>query len=134
MNETWPRALIVAAGGAVGCALRYSIAAYLTSRFGSAYPWGTTAVNLLGALVFGVVWSVTETSSAATAIRLFVLTGMMGGLTTFSTLAFEITEALMSRRAPVALLHTCVHAVVGVLAMWSGLNLGRLLTRVTPGM
>ncbi len=94
MEENWSRALIVALGGGLGSALRYLIASQLTTRFGTGYPWGTTCVNLVGALVFGVVWSASETSSQAPLLRLFILTGMMGGLTTFSTLAFEVTDAL----------------------------------------
>ena len=127
MEENWSRALIVALGGGLGSALRYLIASQLTTRFGTGYPWGTTCVNLVGALVFGVVWSASETSSQAPLLRLFILTGMMGGLTTFSTLAFEVTDALLNQRALVALTHTLLHAVLGVIVVWLGLSLGRVM-------
>lgn len=121
--------MVVAVGGGIGSAVRYLVAAVLTARLGADYPWGTTAVNLCGALIFGLVWSVSEGHTAAPLLRLFILTGMMGGLTTFSTLAFEITQGLLSERASVALTHTLVHAAGGFLMMWLGLGLGRLVLR-----
>lgn len=127
MEENWSRALVVAFGGAIGSAARYLISSQVTLRLGAEYPWGTTCVNLVGALVFGIVWGVTEVSSWQPLLRLFVLTGMMGGLTTFSTLAFEVTNALLSQRTLVALSHTLVHALLGVLLVWIGLSLGRVM-------
>lgn len=130
MEENWARVLVVAFGGAIGSAARYLVATELSARLGAEYPWGTTAVNLCGALIFGIVWSATEAHDGAPLVRLFILTGMMGGLTTFSTLAFEITQAFVNERTSVALTHTLVHAAFGLLTMWLGLGLGRLIARL----
>jgi fluoride exporter len=129
VEQNFTRVLVVALGGAIGSGLRYLISSHLTSRFGTDYPWGTTVVNLTGALIFGLVWSATETLALAPVIRLFVLTGLMGGLTTFSTLAFEVTDALFNHRAPVAVTHLLVHMLAGILVVWVGLGVGRVLLR-----
>jgi fluoride exporter len=130
VEQNYTRIFVVALGGALGSALRYVVSTELAARVGTAYPWATTTVNLVGAFVFGVVWSASEASLSAPLIRLFVLTGMMGGLTTFSTLAFEIADALFNQRVAAALVHTVVHVGAGVFAVWLGLGLGRVLLRV----
>ena len=130
MEQTWYNVLLVAAGGALGAALRYVVSACLLTRYGTAYPWGTTTVNLLGALLFGLLWSSSVGNTWTPTFRLFVLTGILGGFTTFSTLAFEITDALLNDRFLVAVAHATVHLIIGLAAVWIGMGLGRLVLRI----
>lgn len=79
-------ALFVAAGGALGCVLRYAVGVWLTRD----YPWGTIAVNLLGSflialLIFGAV----ERGLLGEETRLLLVTGVLGGFTTMSSFAYE---------------------------------------------
>ncbi|MFT3808374.1 MAG: fluoride efflux transporter CrcB [Micropepsaceae bacterium] len=86
--------LAVAAGGALGAVARYAMAGAVQRVAGGAFPWGTLAVNILGALLMGVVvegsarlWNIPAD------LRLFLTTGILGGFTTFS--AFSLETALI---------------------------------------
>ncbi|MGL5821713.1 MAG: fluoride efflux transporter CrcB [Sarcina sp.] len=82
--------LVVGCGGFIGAALRYIISAWAAAGIGKGFPFGTLIVNILGAIIIGFV---TEMSLRTTVIspttKTFITTGMMGGLTTFSTFSLE---------------------------------------------
>ena len=87
--------MAVAAGGAAGALTRYgTIVAF--DRFGwQGFPWAILAVNVAGSFLFGLIWSVLEERGAVSdGIRLLVLTGFLGSLTTFSTFAFDSAQLL----------------------------------------
>jgi protein CrcB len=78
------------AGGALGAALRFIIGDAMLRQFGNGFPWGTLTVNLVGAFAVGyvVVWLQTR-GSAALYWRAFAIVGIIGGLTTFSSMMLE---------------------------------------------
>lgn len=80
--------LAVAAGGALGAVLRYGVGLGLASRSG--FPWATLSVNVVGSLLFGllIVW-LNERLPAASELRVFLLVGVLGAFTTFSTFSWE---------------------------------------------
>ncbi len=88
-------ALAVMAGGALGALARYLLAGQVTRIVGVGFPWGTLVVNVLGALVMGVLvemmalhWSVSQ------AMRAFLTVGVLGGFTTFSAFSLEMANLL----------------------------------------
>ena len=84
------RVLLVAAGGAVGSALRYLVATVAVAWLGPAFPWGTLFVNLVGSFLIGLVQQLaTEALVLGEETRLFLTTGVMGGLTTYSAFSYE---------------------------------------------
>jgi len=84
------RLLLIAAGGAIGTTLRYLTAVLAARWLGTEFPWGTLIVNLVGAFVIGLVQQIgTETLLVPEDVRLFLTTGMMGGLTTYSAFSYE---------------------------------------------
>jgi CrcB protein len=84
------RVLLIALGGAIGSALRYFTAVLAVQWFGAGFPYGTLIANLSGAFIIGLVQELsTETTLIPDSFRLFLTTGMMGGLTTYSTFSFE---------------------------------------------
>lgn len=89
--------LVVATGGAIGSVARYLFGMWTVRTFGFGFPWGTLGVNLIGAFLIGVI---VELSAArlhlAPELRLFLITGIMGGFTTFSSYALEVS-AMMQR-------------------------------------
>ncbi len=94
--------LSVAIGGAIGSVGRYLVVVQLTRWLGIGFPWGTLAVNVIGGLVIGLLaelmalkWSVSPD------IRLFLITGVLGGFTTFSAFSLEVV-ALAGRGAMAA--------------------------------
>jgi CrcB protein len=87
---TWTRLLVVCLGGAVGTGVRYLVAIGAARWPGSAFPYGTLAVNVVGCFLIGLIQ---EMGAAALLLpdttRLFLTTGIMGGLTTYSTFSYE---------------------------------------------
>lgn len=89
--------LAVAAGGALGAVARYAMAGAVQRAAGGVFPWGTLAVNILGALLMGaIVEGAARLWTMPADIRLFLVTGVLGGFTTFS--AFSLETALMMEK------------------------------------
>jgi CrcB protein len=84
------RVLLVGLGGAFGSALRYVVALVGTAWLGPAFPWGTLAVNLAGSFAIGLVQQLAvESLVISESTRLLISTGVLGGLTTYSSFSYE---------------------------------------------
>jgi CrcB protein len=91
-----------------------------------AFPWGTLAVNLLGCFLFGLVWAAAAQRDWLTpTVRAVALTGFMGAFTTFSTYAFDSAHLLEEGRWIEAAANLGGQVVLGLVAMFLGLALGR---------
>ena len=116
--------LMLALAGAAGTLARYGISTLTHKLFAGVFPWGTFAVNMLGCLFFGLVWSLTESRLIiAGEMRLIVLVGFMGAFTTFSTFAFESAHMLRTEQWALALINLTVQNIVGVILILLGLKL-----------
>ena len=98
-------------------------------RGGWTFPWGTFAVNLTGSLAIGLVMTLLVTRGADPMFRLLLVTGFLGGYTTFSAFSFEALTLLEARRWDAAALYVIGSVMLGLLATALGLGLGRLLVR-----
>ncbi len=108
--------IAVSVGAALGSLLRWGMAASLNHLF-PALPPGTLAANLIGGYLVGVALAVLANApQLAPEWRLFIITGLLGGLTTFSTFSAEVVTALQHGRAAWALT-TVVGHVLGSVAM-----------------
>ena len=115
--------LLVVLGAAVGAPARYLTDRLVQSRHGTAFPWGTYTVNVVGSFVLGVVSAV----GPSPAVAALVGVGFCGALTTYSTFAYE-TFALAERRAlAVATANVVGSVAVGVAAAAAGHLLGGAL-------
>lgn len=82
--------LVVGLGGFLGAALRYIISCYSTKWFGGSFPFGTLFVNIAGGLFIGFILEIGKGAFAVPPnVQLFLTTGILGGLTTFSTFSYE---------------------------------------------
>lgn len=86
--------LLVGVGGAAGSVARYVLGRAVSKRAGDAFPWGTLAVNISGALLLGVVTGLDVPHGAA----LLLADGFLGAYTTFSTFMFEGFHLFRNRR------------------------------------
>jgi CrcB protein len=120
--------LFVAAGGAIGAALRYGVGIGVTARTGEAFPWHTLVINISGAFLIGMLLALPWVGmNAGAPWRLFLVTGILGGFTTFSTLSYESVELISQGRAFAGLANMFGSAVLGLFAAWLGLMAGRAL-------
>ena len=118
--------LFVAAGGAIGAALRYGIGLGITARTGEGFPWHTLAINVVGAFLIGMLLALPWTGmSSGAPWRLFLVTGILGGFTTFSTLSYESIELVSQGRAIAGLANMFGSGALGLGAAWLGLLAGR---------
>ena len=119
----------VALGGAVGAAARFAVSQWTGTRWGWTFPWGTLAVNLTGSLAIGLVMTLLLARGADPTYRLVLVTGFLGGYTTFSAFSFETLALLEARRWDAAAFYVIGSVGFGLLATALGLGLGRLLVR-----
>lgn len=101
--------LMVALGGAVGSSLRYLVTLASVRWLGAAFPYGTLAVNAMGSLLVGALAPVLVASpGVGPATRAFVLTGLMGGFTTYATFNHETLMLAVNGRAGLAVLNVAL--------------------------
>ncbi|MEN9544011.1 MAG: fluoride efflux transporter CrcB [Pseudomonadota bacterium] len=124
MNPTLAQAAVVGLGAALGGLLRWAVGLWLNPLW-HGFPLGTLAVNSVGGLLIGAIsaWLVQQPSEM---LRLLLVTGFLGGLTTFSAFSIESLYLLQRGEAGLALLHAGAH-LLGALACaalgWWLLNL-----------
>ena len=118
--------LLVAAGGAIGAALRHLVNVGALRLVGSGFPWATLAINIAGSFAMGVfVELLGRRFGGSNELRLFVATGILGGFTTFS--AFSLDFALLWERGDTAA--ALSYAMASVILSIAGLFLGLWLAR-----
>ncbi|WP_414714914.1 fluoride efflux transporter CrcB [Sporomusa sp.] len=121
--------LIVAIGGGIGAASRYLVSSWAAERFGSGFPYGTLIVNVAGCFIIGLFLAlVTDKIVVKPEWRLFVTTGFLGGLTTFSSFSYETMKLLQEADISLAVYNVLANCVIGFLATWVGINFARYLT------
>ncbi|MEY3605197.1 MAG: hypothetical protein RIQ49_2229 [Pseudomonadota bacterium] len=110
-------------GGSLGAALRWGLSATMNHRW-SAMPLGTWLANLLGGFLVGVAvaWF-SKHADMDPAWRLFVITGLLGGLTTFSSFSAEVVSMLQSERYQWALATVALHVLGSLLMTVIGIRL-----------
>ncbi len=120
--ELWLRLGIIGAGGFIGAILRYLVSGWIQERSGSiTFPFGTLGVNLLGCFVIGCISLLVETRSMfSVEMRSFLLIGLLGAFTTFSTFGNETLTLIRDGRMELAALNSCVQVFVGVAMVWLG--------------
>ena len=121
--------LLVGAGGFIGSVLRYWFSAWVFRMLDKPwFPFGTLAVNMLGCLVIGLIGGVADQRRVFDQeLRLFVFLGVLGGFTTFSAFAYETTTMLRDARMLGAWLNVGLQVFLGLLAVWLGGLVSRLV-------
>ena len=127
MTSTLTRAsvLAVSAGGVIGCLLRWLAGVWLNARW-SGFPLGTLFVNCVGGLLIGAALFWFERSPNEP-MRLLLITGVLGGFTTFSSYSVESLIMLQRGELLLALGHTLVHVLGSLAAAAIGFRLAQLI-------
>ena len=113
--------LVIAIGGALGSVARYLFSSAVLRATGSLFPAGTFAVNAVGCFVFGAIAGAAEQRVQLTPeLRLFLLVGVLGGFTTFSSYAFESFGLLRDGEFAWAAANLAGQVAAGLVGMWAG--------------
>lgn len=122
------RVLLIALGGAIGTVLRYLTSLLAARWFGAEFPYGTLIVNLSGAFLIGLVQQIgTETVLVPDNARLFLTTGMMGGLTTYSAFSYETVRLMEANAWHQAWINIFVTTTICLSLCFLGIAVGRLI-------
>ncbi len=119
LNLIW-----VALGAAAGGVTRYLVSGWVQQAAGASFPAGTLVVNVVGCLCIGIIAQLAEsTGLISPSLRLLLITGFLGGFTTYSTFANEAFLLGQGGGETAAFFYVALHLLLGLAAVW----LGRLL-------
>ena len=117
---------LVALGGGCGAVLRFLLGAPVAAAFGRAFPFATLSVNVIGALAIGVLYvALDERLPHAQGWRLLLMTGLLGGFTTFSAFSLETLQLIEAGELARALLYVAASVGLCLLSCWAGMGLSR---------
>ncbi|MCD6073729.1 MAG: camphor resistance protein CrcB [Rhodospirillales bacterium] len=124
----WTFILAVAAGGSLGSVARYLVAIGFGKLLGPKFPWGTLVINVTGSLLIGlfiglfaVRWSLPQ------AVRIFLVVGICGGYTTFSTFSLDSFYLIERGEVAAAAAYMISSVVLSVGAVIAGIQIVRML-------
>ena len=120
--ELVAKLFIIGLGGFIGAVLRYLISSLAQTASGSiVFPYGTLCVNLTGCFVIGIFSFIVETRGMLSMeARIFLLIGLLGSFTTFSTFGIETFNLLREGRPILAGANAAAHLIIGLLCVWVG--------------
>jgi CrcB protein len=123
--------LMVGIGGFAGSVLRYLISGYVQQLTqSSSFSYGTLVVNVTGCLIIGILSQAAESYGLLTAeTRALLITGFLGGFTTFSTFSNETLNLLRDSENLFAILNVGAHIFLGLGAVWVGRTLTLIVWR-----
>ncbi len=124
-------AFLVGVGGFFGAIARYQLSGWILHHtLETKFPWSTFAVNVMGCFVIGALAGLTEKFGILDAAgRLFLVTGFLGGFTTFSAFGMETFYLLRRGEMGIAIAYAAGSTLLGLAALWSAWKLIELLSR-----
>lgn len=118
--------LLAAAGGAIGSAARYLVNVAALRAWGPAFPWATLIVNAVGCLAMGfLAEAIASRFDASATLRTFLMTGILGGFTTFSAFSLDFAQLLERKAHLSAALYLGASVGLSLLGVFVGLALAR---------
>lgn len=128
VNSALTNILAIAVGAAIGANLRYSLSLWAAQRWGASFPYGTLLVNVIGSFVIGFVLVLATTRlSLSEPMRLLIVTGLLGGFTTFSSLSFEAYTLITNGSWQAAGIYLAGSFGLGMIGVFLGAGMARLL-------
>ncbi|MEO5946616.1 MAG: fluoride efflux transporter CrcB [Chitinophagaceae bacterium] len=118
--------LLVGLGGGIGSMLRYISQRMSDKLYPIHFPWGTFAVNIIGCFLIGIFWGISFKSFETNENwKLFLMTGLCGGFTTFSAFTLEGIGLLKEQKLALFFLYVAGSILVGLAATYLGMKISR---------
>jgi CrcB protein len=115
------RYLVVLAGAGLGGLARYVAGVWIMAKYGGRFPLGTFVINLTGSFLIGVLMTLfTERFQPHPNWRLFLVVGILGGYTTFSSFEYESYQAVRGGAFGMGMIYMVGSVVLGYLGVWLG--------------
>lgn len=124
--------LLIGLGSALGGMGRYGVSHWLAARFGDGFPLGTLAVNVVGSFVIGVFFYMTASEGRWMVDpdwRQFVLVGLCGGFTTFSTFSLQVMQQMRAGEWTAAMSNVLLSVFLCLLAVYVGMVCARWINQ-----
>lgn len=120
--------LSIAAGGALGAVSRFCLGNLISRIIGSALPYGTFVINIVGCFFMGLIMTmIIERGMLSAAWRLLLCVGFLGGFTTFSSFGYETLMLLQDEKIVAALAYVGGSIILGLMSAALGVAVGKLL-------
>lgn len=120
--------LFIAVGGAVGAVSRYVVVSQAGHWLGLSFPYGTLIVNILGSFILGSLTEIMALSwSVSQEVRAFLVVGLLGAFTTFSTFSLDVVYLFERGQSGSAAMYIAASVVLAIMAFMLGLRLFRFL-------
>ncbi|MFZ7121446.1 MAG: fluoride efflux transporter CrcB [Eubacteriaceae bacterium] len=118
--------IAVGLGGFFGAILRYLISSY-TTRINAAFPYGTLIVNILGGFLIGLILQLSfDNFEISPTLRMFLTTGLLGGLTTFSTFSYETVGMFVDNNIYIGAINIFLNVTLSL----TGVFLGKYIAQI----
>lgn len=115
--------LLIGLGSFIGGISRYLLSIVLQNKILSTFPYGTLTVNIIGCFLIGLAFGFHERIGLTIEWRLFIVTGMLGGFTTFSAFSFESIDLFRNGQPGLATLYIAGSILFGLLATLAGIRI-----------
>ena len=120
--------LSIALGGALGSVLRYFTSLGVARLMGTEFPWGTLLINVAGSFIIGIFAELLALRwNAGQAVRAFLVIGICGGYTTFSSFALDFSVLFERGSHEAAILYAFASVVLSILALFAAMGLVRVI-------
>lgn len=126
MNISMNKMLAIGFGGFIRAALRYAITCAASESFGI-FPAGTLIVNAAGGFIMGFIMEASSVFPISEIVRVFLTTGILGGLTTFSTFSYETISFLSDGKYLMGGLNAGLNLFFALCGCWAGKLIAQLL-------
>ncbi|MBC8469575.1 MAG: fluoride efflux transporter CrcB [Planctomycetes bacterium] len=124
----WQKFVFLGLAGAAGTIARYWLSGVIQKNVTTAFPLGTAAVNIIGCLLFGLLWAFMENRlSISGQMRMIIFVGFFGAFTTFSSFVFETGQLLDESQWLWATGNILFQNVIGLTCILTGLAVGKLI-------
>lgn len=125
--------VVLGLGGALGTMLRFGLGTFVDQRTEGTFPWGTILVNISGCFIIGFINAITAPEArllVPTLLRQFIMIGILGGYTTFSSFSLQTLNLAQQQEWPAAIGNVLISVVSCLLSVWLGATLANWLNQI----